>query len=309
MSYDFYNSKEYRAKQSAITKENWKKGIFNFHYKREKRKCARKGCGKIFEVIPSNPKIYCCQSCAGKVNNIGRGPLSEETKLKIAKSLTGRKNPHGGIIRIPRVKIICANPNCKKMFFVERWMKRKFCSNKCAIKTIGGRPTSPKAARGKAGIRKDISKTIYFYSRWEANIARLFNYLGIKWIYQPKTFDLGSQNYTPDFYLPDYNIYIEVKNFLWKYSKIRDRKFRKLYPDMNLILLLKKDYLELEKKYSRLIENWEYKNSPFPNDKMIINKKVVVQILLSAQKVGGLPRIHLSKAKCCTGFESSLRLI
>lgn len=272
MPRNFYSNKEYREKQSAIMKENWRKGLFNFQYKRDKRICARKGCGKTFEVIPSNLKIYCCRSCAGKVNNVGR-VLSEETKLKIAKALTGRKNPHwgnGGII-IPRVEIICANPKCKKVFLVERWMKRKFCSNECAMAVIGGKPTSPKAARGKAGIRKDISRTIYFYSRWEANIARLFNYLSIKWLYQPRTFDLSSQNYTPDFYLPNSNTYIEVKNFLWKYSKIRDKKFRKLYPDINLILLLKKDYLEFEKKYSNFIKNWEYKNSPFLSD----NKAVV----------------------------------
>ena len=265
MSRDFYNTQEYKEKQSAIMKENWKKGVFDFIFKREKRICARKECGKIFEVKQSDPKIYCCRSCSGKVNNVGR-VLSEETKLKIAKALTGRKNPHwgnGGVI-IPKVEIICANPKCKKLFLIERWMKRKFCSNDCAMAVIGGKPTSPRAARGKAGIRKDISKTIYFYSRWEANIARLFNFLGINWEYQPKTFDLCSQNYTPDFYLPDRNAYVEVKNFLWKYSKIRDRKFRKIYPNIKLILLLKKNYLEIEKKYSHFIKNWEYKNSPFP---------------------------------------------
>lgn len=265
MSYDFYQSKEYRKKQSVITRENWRKGIFKFRYKREKRICARKGCGKSFEVIPSNPKIYCSQSCAARVNNKKREPPSLETRLKVAKSLKGRKNPFKGTIKVPRVKTICANPLCRKIFLRERWVNRKFCSNKCAMKVIGGEATSPKAARGKAGIRKDVSETIYFYSRWEANIARLFNYLGSKWIYQPRTFNLVSQNYTPDFYLPDYNVYIEVKNFLWKYSEIRDKKFRELYSDINLILLLKKDYLELEKKYSQFIKNWEYKNSPFSN--------------------------------------------
>jgi len=264
MTHDFYNTQEYKEKQSTITKENWRKGIFDFHFRREKRRCNRKGCNNIFETIPSDPKIYCSRSCSGKVNNINRGPLPEEVKLKIAAKLKGRKNPHAGIIKIPRIEILCANPKCGKLFLRERWMKRKFCSNECAINVIGGKPTSPKAARGKAGIRKDISNIIYFYSRWEANIARLFNYLDIGWKHQPKTFDLGSQNYTPDFYLPDYNVYIEVKNFLWKYSEIRDKKFRKLYPDINLILLLKKDYLELEKKYSHLFKNWEYKNSLFP---------------------------------------------
>lgn len=261
MRRDFYHSQEYKEKQSVTMKENWRKGRFNFLFKKEKRICVRKECGNTFEVQLGDPKIYCSRSCAGKVNNVGR-TLSQETKLKIAKALTGRKNPRSEII--PRIEIICANPHCNKVFLIERWMKRKFCSNKCVMEVIGGNATSPKAARGKAGIRKDISKTIYFYSRWEANIARLFNYLNIKWKYQPKTFDLISQNYTPDFYLPDKNIYIEVKNFLWKYSQIRDDKFRKIYPDIKLHLLLKEEYLKLEKNYSQFIKNWEYKNSQFP---------------------------------------------
>ena len=194
---------------------------------------------------------------------MGRGSLSEETKLKIAKALTGRKSPYAGVIKVPRVKMVCANTKCKKIFLREQWKIRKFCSVKCSIVVIGGKPTSPKAARGKVGIRRDISKAIYFYSRLEANITRLFNYFGIKWKYQPETFDLKTQTYTPDFYLPEYDIYIEVKNFLWRYSRIRDEKFRKLYPDINLILLLKENYLEIEKNYSHFIKNWEYKNSPF----------------------------------------------
>jgi hypothetical protein len=266
MVYNFYNSKGYREKQSRITKLSWKKGLFDFRRKREKRRCARKGCNQIFEVVFSNPKIYCSQNCATRVNNEKREPPSLETRLKVAKTLKGRKSPFKGIIKVPRLKTVCTNPKCGKIFLREPWVSRKFCSNKCAMKVIGGEPTSPKASRGKAGTRKDISKIIYFYSRWEANVARLFNYLGIKWQYQPRVFDLVSQNYTPDFYLPNHNVYIEVKNFLWKYSKIRDNKFRKLYPDMNLILLLKKDYLELENKYSRFIRNWEYKNSPFLSD-------------------------------------------
>lgn len=268
MKQDFYSTKKYRRKQSLITKKNWKTGYFDFLRKREKRKCKRIKCDKVFEVIPSNPKIYCSRSCSGKVNNVGRGPLSGNTKLKISKALFGRKNPHwgkGGVM-VPKAEIICANPKCKKAFLAERWMNRKFCSIKCAMAVIGGKPTSPKASRGKAGIRNDISDKIYFYSRWEANFARLLNYLKVKWEYEPKTFDLGSQNYTPDFYLTDIDSYVEVKNFLWKCSKIRDDKFRKLYPNIKLQLLLKDDYMKLEKTYSRLIKNWEYKNSPFSVD-------------------------------------------
>ena len=263
MSHHSYDKKEYQEKQSAITKANWQKGVFDLMYRKEKMICARKGCGKKFEVVHSDPKIYCSQRCSAIVNNAKRGPMSAEQKIKIGKALKGRKNPYAGQIIVPRVKIICANPKCKKKFLIERWMKRKYCSNKCTMAIVGGKPTSPKASRGKAGIRKDISDKIYFYSRWEANFARLQNYLGVKWEYEPKTFDIGKQNYTPDFYLPKFDKYIEVKNFLWKYSKIRDEKFRKLYPNIKLQLLLKEDYLKLENKYSHLIKNWEYKNSPF----------------------------------------------
>jgi hypothetical protein len=250
-----YNKREYKEKQSAIMKENWHKGLFDFIRKREKRKCKREGCDNIFEVTPSDAKMYCCMSCSGMVNNVGR-IQSEETKLKIAKALAGRRNPYKGILKA-KYEIICTNPKCKKSFLSPEWgqKKRKFCSNKCAMSVIGGKPTSPKASRGKAGIRKDISKTIYFYSRCEANYARLLNHLGVKWKYEPKTFSIGSQNYTPDFYLPRTKTYVEVKNFLWKYSKIRDKKFRELYPEIKLKLLLKYDYLKLQNKYSHLVKN------------------------------------------------------
>lgn len=253
-------------------KKNWEKGLFNFRYKREERKCARDGCNNIFEARISDAKIFCCSSCAVKVNNVKRGSRSESVRLKIAKALKGRPNPYkgqgvGGREKVAKVKFVCANPNCQKSFVRERWMRPKFCSIRCAMQVIGSRPTSPKASKGKAGIRRDVSIDIYFYSRWEANMARLFNYLNIEWTYEPKTFDLKTQTYTPDFYLPEYDFYVEVKNFMWKYSKIRDKKFREIYPDTILVLLLKGEYLELQDEFAHLIKNWEYKNSPFVEQK------------------------------------------
>lgn len=263
MNREFYHTQEYKEKQSAITKENWINGVYDFKYKREMKKCSTQGCENIFEVTPHDHKLYCSQSCANGTNNLKRGFLSDEIKQKIAQSLKGKSNKYKGVEKVPKIKIICANPNCKSAFFAKRWLKEKFCNVNCSIAVIGSRPTSPRASRGKAGIRYDISDKIYFYSRWEANLARLFNYLKINWTHQPKSFDISFQTYTPDFYLPDYNIYIEVKNFLWKYSAERDRKFREIYPNIKLLLLLKEEYLQLEKNYAGFINTWEYKNSPF----------------------------------------------
>lgn len=258
---DFYNSKSYRNKQSKITKLNWQKGRMDFLRKSVVRHCIRHGCTNTFSVIPSDPKNYCSQSCSATVNNSKRR-LSLDTRIKISHALTGKKYPDRP--KMPPQRGVCLY--CHKDFTVKFWRPttdpQKYCSIRCAMKDIGGRPTSPRAARAKAGIRSELSKTIYFYSRWEANFARLMNFLKVKWVHQPKTFQLESQKYTPDFYLPEHDIYIEIKNFLSDYSKNRDIQFRKLYPKEKLMLILKDDYLDLQNKYSGKIKGWEYNNSP-----------------------------------------------
>lgn len=260
---DFYTSAAYTEKQRQRTKAAWERGRFDFLLKREIRTCIRPGCSVSFEVWPSDPKKYCSSSCSAQVTNRDRGAFSLETRHKIADSLKGKRSPQRGLIKVPRVEIVCQNKECGKKLFIERWKKTRFCSNACSMHVIGGQPTSPKAARAKAGVRKDISDVIYFYSRWEANMARLFSHFGITWIHQPATFDLHGQRYTPDFYLPDYRLYIEVKNFLGSYSKERDEKFRNVYPEISLKLILKDEYLKLEELYATLIPHWEYRNSKF----------------------------------------------
>jgi|SRR3989344_27978 len=258
----FYSSQGYRLKQSFLTRENWKRGRFDFLSQKSQRECVRVECQNKFLAAPSDPKKYCSRNCAAVVNNSAR-KWSEIVKRKISQALRGRESLSKGIIKVPRSEVICKNANCRKRFFAERWKKARFCSNQCVMNVVGRRPTSPRAARGKAGIRRDISPTIYFYSRWEANIARLYTYLGISWQYAPTTFDIGGHTYTPDFYLPETGVYVEVKNFWWKYSRIRDEKFRKLYKNLQLEVILKEHYLSLEKQYAHFIPNWEYKNSPF----------------------------------------------
>lgn len=268
MQHAFYFSREYKQKQSASTRRQWRKGVFDSLHKMEKRMCIRDECTTTFSVKPSSQKKYCGSSCAAKVNNTRRR-VSADTRRKISQALTGREfsykngSPFKGTIKVPRVQVICNNPRCKKSFLKERWQKTKYCSRSCTIKHVGSRPTSPKASRGKAGIRKDVHPTAYFHSRWEANMARLYTFLGIAWEYEPKQFDIGEQMYTPDFYLPESGTYIEVKNFWWRYSRVRDKKFRETYPNIQLEVILKDEYLRLEKKYAHLIPSWEYVNSNF----------------------------------------------
>jgi hypothetical protein len=51
-----------------------------------------------------------------------------------------------------------------------------------------------------------------FRSRLEARWAVFFDHLNIKWEYEPEGFDLGNGlRYLPDFWLPDLNLWVEVK--------------------------------------------------------------------------------------------------
>ena len=213
MRYKFYDSSEYKVGQAEVTRSAWLSGVYKNRVKPfEKRNCKNYNCGKSFRAKGYDPKKFCSKNCSAIHNNLLRGPQTLEVKRKISKSLQGRPNPRKGILTVPRFNRNCLN--CGKGFITPRWQNHIYCSVACSINDIGGRPTSPKAARAKSGIRPDIDPNLYFFSRWEANFARILNLLNIKWEFQYKTFDLKSQKYTPDFYIVETDTYIEIKNFL-----------------------------------------------------------------------------------------------
>src|SRR5689334_19716504 len=58
---------------------------------------------------------------------------------------------------------------------------------------------------------------ITFAHRAEVEFARLLDFYGIEWRYEPDTFPLQwaddgrvTQQFSPDFYLPEYDLYIEL---------------------------------------------------------------------------------------------------
>ena len=256
MPYAFYSSNEYRKKQALTTKSAWKRGVYKNKVRPLVLKiCKNKQCSRIFYTKPSEPKIFCSRSCSASFNNLGR-IHSEFSKMKISEKIS--KLPHRKFPdRIKRVRLVCRA--CGRAFEVQPYLSKiqKYCSVKCSISTTGKMTTSPKASKGKFGIREDVSPSIIFYSTWEANVARVFNLVNINWRYAPKIFDLGEHTYRPDFYLSDFDIFIEVKNFMGNYSLQRDSLFRKKYPNVKLELIMKKDYLSIRDNYKELISNWE----------------------------------------------------
>jgi hypoxanthine phosphoribosyltransferase len=93
----------------------------------------------------------------------------------------------------------------------------------------------------------------------EEEFARLLDFYGVSWEYEPRMFPLRQgddgrviEAFSPDFYLPDFALYLELTTM--KQGLVTDkhrklRRLRELYPDVLIKLLYKKDYLSLLAKY------------------------------------------------------------
>ena len=139
----------------------------------------------------------------------------------------------------------------------------------------GGYSTTDNAySRCNGGRREDLNNH-YFRSAWEANVARILNYLNIKWEYEPKRFFFVGENlevlsYQPDFYLPELNKWIEVKGWWDKNSKERLRLFAEQYQEenKNLVVIDESFYNLLRYQYFSL-SHWEDKTKsikPYRNN-------------------------------------------
>jgi hypothetical protein len=85
----------------------------------------------------------------------------------------------------------------------------------------------------------------------EREYARLLDYHGVRWKYEPRTFVLErdvdgrvTEAMTPDFYLPDEDLYVEVTVMRQQLVTRKNRKLRKLrerYPEIRVIMLYRRD--------------------------------------------------------------------
>jgi len=103
------------------------------------------------------------------------------------------------------------------------------------------------------------SETVEFAHASERQFARLLDFYQIEWRYEPRSFDLewdkdGNvvQRFTPDFYLPQYDLYIEITTLNQRLVTRKNRKVRRLrerYPEINCKVFYQRDYLSLVTKY------------------------------------------------------------
>ena len=102
------------------------------------------------------------------------------------------------------------------------------------------------------------ARNVTFAHQSEAEFARLLDFYNIEWIYEPRSFPLSwkgeqvTEMFTPDFYLPGMDMYIELTTLKQSLVTTKNHKLkllRELYPDIKISLLYKNDYARLLAKY------------------------------------------------------------
>jgi hypoxanthine phosphoribosyltransferase len=122
----------------------------------------------------------------------------------------------------------------------------------------GGPPArlgTPEGPDGQALPHEQVR----FAHNSERQFAKLLDFYGIVWEYEPRTFVLEvdgegnpAQAFTPDFYLPAYDLFIEITTMNQKLVTKKNRKARRLreaYPEVRIKVFYQRDYLNLLVKY------------------------------------------------------------
>jgi hypoxanthine phosphoribosyltransferase len=98
-----------------------------------------------------------------------------------------------------------------------------------------------------------------FQNEVERECAKVLDYYGVPWEYEPHTFVLERdadgkvvEAFTPDFFLPEQNLYLELTTMKQSLVTRKNRKLRRLreqYPEVKAKLFYKRDIERLAQRY------------------------------------------------------------
>jgi hypoxanthine phosphoribosyltransferase len=125
------------------------------------------------------------------------------------------------------------------------------------VATLGTVPESPRETTRFQAYRG--SEPPRFVNAAERECALILDWYGIPWEYEPRSFVLErdpdgrvTSAFTPDFYLPEQDLYIEVtvmKQSLVTRKNRKLREVRRLYPDIRVKLFYRRDIERLAQRY------------------------------------------------------------
>ena len=171
-----------------------------------------KHCKECNAIIPYNQKEnkFCSRSCSASFTNRNRDKsiyIKSSTTLK--ETILINSNNITNKPKYSKVSFctVCNNTIPNKIV--------KTCSKVCKTKWLS------LILRGRTGgstkqfikVKDYLNNEVTLDSSWELILSKNLDENNIKWT-RPSAFLLKSgRKYTPDFYLPDYNIYLDPKAF------------------------------------------------------------------------------------------------
>ena len=219
----------------------------------DERRAKFKASQRAHFAAMNYPTICSVDSCGRKVLALGwcslhysrmrrrssleKPPMMpEETRRKISLAKMGSIGPWTGK---------------KRGKLPDQWRQRISAANK-------DRPKTPEHAANILAKQWHGPKPIYkgqqFRSSYEVRLAKAFDARGIKWLYEPTRFNLGTCSYLPDFYLPQLKCYWEGKGYFSDEAKNKVTLFRRLHPDKPLIVATKQVIKLMEVSNGRSME-------------------------------------------------------
>jgi hypoxanthine phosphoribosyltransferase len=131
----------------------------------------------------------------------------------------------------------------------------KHLKQKIAAPAAEGSAAEPEAN----GASPEGHKQPRFAHPSEEEFAAILDFYRIEWEYEPRTFQLTwdeaghpLESFTPDFYLPAFDLYVELttlKQSLVTKKNRKLRRIRELYPEINIKLFYGRDFRSLMTKY------------------------------------------------------------
>ncbi len=195
--------------------------------------------------------------------NLKGKPLLQETKNKMKEAKIGfvpwNKNLVGVMPKawnkseFPPIFDICwCIDKCNEIV----WGGRKYINghqHRRIHRKTGG-ITHPMFGKSPRHYRKNFKHSTPFQGsldmfRWEHLLAEYYDSNNILYYYENKYFELilndKPTTYTPDFYLPNTDEYIEVKGYWRDDSKPKFDRFKETYPEIKIHVIMKEDLISL----------------------------------------------------------------
>lgn len=120
-------------------------------------------------------------------------------------------------------------------------------------------------SHGERSVSHPPLDDIPFAHASERVAAEILDYYRIDWLYEPRTFAIewdGEGNviasFSPDFYLPDFDLFIELTTMNQKLVTKKNRKVRRLrelYPEVNVRIFYQKDFRRLLARFGMVGED------------------------------------------------------